>query len=234
MFRQCILTERIRQFMIIQNVRNLKRIGNVYLHEGFANLQSYRTSEIWSIQEIYTWLEDLSILNYTERHALPTYRNVNLHTKHLSTYDLTERHKLIERDMQDITYSSRDVGERETASELESERARKRERERERERETYTEKEREKCIHIHMQLIYTICINCAYGVATISTLLKITGLFCERDLQKSQCSAKRTNVLKEPTNRSHILIVATPYLHFIWYDSPIAFPCCICVWGGFN
>jgi len=69
-------------------------------------------------------------------------------------------------------------------------------------------------LHIPMHLIYTTYINCAYGVATISKLLKITGLFCKRDLQKSQCSAKGTNNLKEPTNRSHLLMVATPYLHF--------------------
>jgi len=43
----------------------------------------------------------------------------------------------------------------------------------------------------------------SYGVATISRLLKIIGLFCKRALQKRLYSAKETYNLKEPTNRSH-------------------------------
>jgi len=39
--------------------------------------------------------------------------------------------------------------------------------------------------------------------ATISRLLKITGLFCKRDLEKKRYSAKETYNLKEPTNRRH-------------------------------
>jgi len=42
-----------------------------------------------------------------------------------------------------------------------------------------------------------------YGVALISRLLKITGLFCKRALQKRLYSAKETYDFKEPTNRSH-------------------------------
>jgi len=42
-----------------------------------------------------------------------------------------------------------------------------------------------------------------YGVATISRLLKITGRFCERTLQKRRYSAKETYDFEEPTNRSH-------------------------------
>jgi len=42
-----------------------------------------------------------------------------------------------------------------------------------------------------------------YGVATISRLLKITGLFCKRALQKRPIFSKETYNLKEPTNRSH-------------------------------
>ena len=42
-----------------------------------------------------------------------------------------------------------------------------------------------------------------YGVATISTLLKIIGLFCKRALQNRLYSAKETYNFKEPTNRSH-------------------------------
>ena len=46
------------------------------------------------------------------------------------------------------------------------------------------------------------CGSC-YGVATISRLLKITGLFCKRALWKRLYSAKETYHVKEPTNRSH-------------------------------
>ena len=56
------------------------------------------------------------------------------------------------------------------------------------------------CVYIYTHLrlyLYT------YGVATISRLLKIIGLFCKRALLKSRYSAKETYKLKEPTNRSH-------------------------------
>ena len=43
----------------------------------------------------------------------------------------------------------------------------------------------------------------SYEVATISRLLKITGLFCKRALQKRLHSAKEACNFKEPTNRSH-------------------------------
>jgi len=42
-----------------------------------------------------------------------------------------------------------------------------------------------------------------YGVATISRLHKIIGLFCKRALLKRRYSAKETYDFKEPTNRSH-------------------------------
>ena len=42
-----------------------------------------------------------------------------------------------------------------------------------------------------------------YGVATISRLLKIIGLFCKRALLKRPHSAKETCNFTEPTNRSH-------------------------------
>jgi len=44
-----------------------------------------------------------------------------------------------------------------------------------------------------------------YGVATISRLLKIIGLFCKRALSNRQYSAKETCDFKERTNRSHPL-----------------------------
>jgi len=42
-----------------------------------------------------------------------------------------------------------------------------------------------------------------YGVALISRLLKIIGLFCKRSLLKRTYSAKETHNFKEPTDRSH-------------------------------
>ena len=42
-----------------------------------------------------------------------------------------------------------------------------------------------------------------YGVATISRLLQIIGLFCKRALQKRPIFFKETYNFKEPTNRSH-------------------------------
>ena len=42
-----------------------------------------------------------------------------------------------------------------------------------------------------------------YGVATISRLLKMIGLFCKRALENRWYSAKETYHFKEPTNRSH-------------------------------
>ena len=48
-----------------------------------------------------------------------------------------------------------------------------------------------------------------YGVATISRLLKITGLFCKRALSKGLYSAKETYDFKEPTNCSHPIYLST-------------------------
>jgi len=45
-----------------------------------------------------------------------------------------------------------------------------------------------------------------YGVATISRLLKMIGLFCKRALWKRLYSAKETYNLMEPTNRSHPIL----------------------------
>jgi len=59
-----------------------------------------------------------------------------------------------------------------------------------------------------------------YGVATVSRLLKIIGLFCNRALQKRRYSAKETYDFKEPTNRSHpIVLCASPSLLIIRYSS---------------
>ena len=68
------------------------------------------------------------------------------------------------------------------------------------------------CIHTDgwrdsiMWEAWRICVcrkGVVYRVATILRLLKITGLFCKRALQKRRYSAKETYNFKEPTNRSH-------------------------------
>jgi len=53
--------------------------------------------------------------------------------------------------------------------------------------------------------------NMTYGVATISRLLKIIGLFCKRALSKRRYSAKETYSFKEPTNRSHPIFICVHY-----------------------
>ena len=47
------------------------------------------------------------------------------------------------------------------------------------------------------------------GVATISRLRKIIGLFCQRALYKRRYSAKETYKFKEPINRSHPIHIYT-------------------------
>ena len=47
-----------------------------------------------------------------------------------------------------------------------------------------------------------------HGVASISSLLEITGLFCKRALSKRRHSTKRTCNFRKPTNRSHPIALA--------------------------
>jgi len=54
---------------------------------------------------------------------------------------------------------------------------------------------------IILSILLTVAIP--YGVATISRLLKIIGLFCKRAPQKRLYSAKETYDFKEPTNYCH-------------------------------
>ena len=54
-----------------------------------------------------------------------------------------------------------------------------------------------------------------YGVATISRLLKIIGLFCRISSLLQGSFAKETCNLKEPTNRSHH-ICEIDYLRYIY------------------
>jgi len=44
------------------------------------------------------------------------------------------------------------------------------------------------------------------GVALVSRLLKMLGLFCKRALQKRQYTAKETYNLIDPTDRSHPIL----------------------------
>ena len=58
--------------------------------------------------------------------------------------------------------------------------------------------------HIYIHTYIHICTYTSrFRVATMSRLLKITGLFCKRALQKRLYSAKEAYNFKEPTNRSH-------------------------------
>ena len=70
------------------------------------------------------------------------------------------------------------------------------------------------------KLIYPTRQARAYGVATISSLLKITGLFCKRALYKRRYSAKETYNFKEPTNRSHPIMgqsVSIVYFVYVFF-----------------
>jgi len=78
------------------------------------------------------------------------------------------------------------------------------------------------CVYTHIFLslhIYHDTNMCVYiiiwggydGVATISRLLKINGLFCKRARYKRRYSAKESYNFKE------LLIVATPYIYIIVY-----------------
>jgi len=72
-----------------------------------------------------------------------------------------------------------------------------------------------------LQIFANIEYNLWYGVASISRLLKITGLFFNRALLKRLYSAKETYNLIEPTHRSHP--IRNSYVSFC--RSSIAWPC---------
>ena len=85
-----------------------------------------------------------------------------------------------------------------------------REREKERERACEREREREReSVCVCVRVCVYVCVraqsdkSARYGVATMSRLLKIIGLFCKRALQKRRYSAKESYDFKKPTNRSH-------------------------------
>jgi len=57
-------------------------------------------------------------------------------------------------------------------------------------------------IHIRTSQHMNWCIS-SYGVATVSRIDQIIGLFCKRDLRKRRYSAKETYNFIDPTDRSH-------------------------------
>ena len=59
------------------------------------------------------------------------------------------------------------------------------------------------CAQIYTRTLCTRGHACAYGVATVSRLLKIIGLSCKRALLNRRYAVKETYNFKEPTNRSH-------------------------------
>ena len=71
---------------------------------------------------------------------------------------------------------------------------------------THTHSHTHSHTHTHTTIVWTAYMHpltICYGVATMSRLLKIIGLFCKRALENTRYSAKETYHFKEPTNRSH-------------------------------
>ena len=68
------------------------------------------------------------------------------------------------------------------------------------------------CVHMHIHMCIRAYVyiyfyfNNSYGVALVSRIDKIIGLFCKRDLQKRQYSVKETYNFIDPTNRSHPIV----------------------------
>ena len=63
-------------------------------------------------------------------------------------------------------------------------------------------------IHIYTRIYIRIHV---YGMATMSRLLKIIGLFCRISSLLHGTFAKETSHFKEPTNRGHPISTYTPY-----------------------
>jgi len=63
-----------------------------------------------------------------------------------------------------------------------------------------------------------------YGVAIVSRIDNIIGLFCKRDLKKRQYSAKETYNFIDPTDRSHPILWFTHTSH-VFFDSVITIFC---------
>jgi len=67
-----------------------------------------------------------------------------------------------------------------------------------------------------------------YGVATISRLLKTIGLFWKRAPSKRLYSAKETYDFKEPTDRSHLILVVTQSVRLL------SVMCTLAKWHAWN
>jgi len=61
--------------------------------------------------------------------------------------------------------------------------------------------------YIHTRVHIYIRMSCIYGVALISRIDEIIGLFCKRALSKRRYSAKETYNLIDPTDRSHPICI---------------------------
>ena len=81
------------------------------------------------------------------------------------------------------------------------------------------------CVCVYEDACFDIYTD-TYGVAMISRLLKIIGLFCKRALQKRRYSAKETYNFAKPTNRSHpISIYARMYVNVCMYVCIYVYVC---------
>jgi len=74
------------------------------------------------------------------------------------------------------------------------------------------------CASVQMSCMHAIpTYPWPHNMATISRLLKIIGLFCQRALLKRLYSAKVTCNFKEPTNGSHLIsMIIWPHYHIPW------------------
>ena len=91
------------------------------------------------------------------------------------------------------------------------------------------------CIYIYI-CSYGHNLICLYGLATISRLLKIIGLFCKISSLLQGSFAKETYNFKEPTNRSHpisvSMVIYTPLCMYIVCACVCVSVCvrlCVCV-----
>ena len=85
----------------------------------------------------------------------------------------------------------------------------------------------------------SVCYLC-YGVALVSRIDEMIGLFCKRALQKRQYSAKETYNFIDPTNRSHPICIYVAFTCYVCYmlcmffmlclfRIHVAFTCCVCL-----
>jgi len=92
------------------------------------------------------------------------------------------------------------------------------------------------CIYICVRLYIRICVwihlySAGSGMATISRIRKIIGLFCKRALKKRQYSAKETYNFKEPTDRSHPILESNMWVRVCIYIHTLQMGyICICIY----